>query len=673
MTRLRLLWASLALAGMAACDDPPDPIVVPPPAEPTVLEIVSALPATGTVGDQLSIVLRARTPSNKPVGGKAVTLRVEAGGGSVTPATATTDSLGRATVTWTLGQAPGTNSLMATADTASQRITITTLPAAPSRITLVSGNNQSAEVAQQLANAITVRVTDRFNNPTAGAAVTFSTPDGGSVTPSSATTNAQGQASATWTLGTTVGTQRAIARVDTATVTVTATATGGLAVAGEIVAPSAPVTAGDSILLVFRGRDRFGNVSTSRPATYTISDPNIATITSTGALRALTAGTVTITAVADQASAALALTILPFRWTRVDAGNAHTCAIAQADSRLYCWGEGAQGATGTGVAQDALIPTAVAGGRTYSRVAAGLQFTCAVASDRKTYCWGNNGTGQAGTGIGGTLLSPTQITSAEDYTQVSTGVLGACALSTAGRPICWGGNQLPSDFSNGVVFTQISGAPGGGHACGINTEGFVLCWGRNNYGQLGNNSTTDSATPVQTFGGDRFTAIAVGEDHTCGISPATGVMCWGRASGGQLGNSLATPPTPYDVCSGNICRRTPYAIAAGADIVTIDAFAHSTCGLSNEGNPICWGQDIGNLGNLSTSTDCINCDPLPTRMGSPLRFASMSVGGTHSCGITLTGDLYCWGANDFGQFGRNTRSTTGVIEVTPQPVFAPRR
>jgi len=40
-------------------------------------------------------------------------------------------------------------------------------------------------------------------------------------------------------------------------------------------------------------------------------------------------------------------------------------------------------------------------------------------------------------------------------------------------------------------------APGGQHACAISTADRVYCWGRNNFGQVGNRTTTDQASPVQ--------------------------------------------------------------------------------------------------------------------------------------------------------------------------------
>ena len=673
MKRACLLLASLAILGITACEDDPDPIIPPEPIEATLIEFISALPATGTVGDQIPVTIRARTPTQKNVAGKLVTFRVESGGGSVAPGSVTTDSAGRATAVWTLGQAPAQNSLIAAVDTVLQRATVTTSPAPASRLTVVSGGNQTGSSSTTLTQPVVVRVTDRFNNPTPGAVVTFSTADGGIVTPTTATANAQGQAQVSWTLGQRSGTQRLIARVDTASLTITATATGGPAVSGEIVVPT-NVTAGDSIQLVFRTRDQFGNESTTRPTTFTVvNNAQLVTMTPSGALRALAAGSVTVLASADGATAVATFSIAPFRWTRLDAGNAHTCAIAQVDSRMYCWGEGSAGSIGNAALGDALIPTAVSGGRTYTRVAAGLQFTCAVGTDARAYCWGNNASGQTGVGVGGTINTPTQVASTESFSNVSTGVTGACGLSTTGRAICWGGSALPADFSNGLVFTQISGSPAGGHACGITADGTLYCWGRNNFGQLGNNTTTDSAVPVLVFTGDRWSNVVVGEDHTCGVGSENGLQCWGRAELGQLGNPLQAPVVPLEGCTLGLCRKTPTPVENAPGVNTLDAYGHSTCGTSTIGEVYCWGVDTGNLGNASDPIGNCGCDQIPVQVVTALRFQQVSVGGTHSCGITTFGDIYCWGANDFGQLGRNTRDAAGTLQRTPVAAFAPRR
>lgn len=72
----------------------------------------------------------------------------------------------------------------------------------------VSGNRQEGLVGAALAQPLVVQVSDQYGDPVAGASVTFAvSAGGGSVSSGTATTSANGQASATWTLGATVGAQ----------------------------------------------------------------------------------------------------------------------------------------------------------------------------------------------------------------------------------------------------------------------------------------------------------------------------------------------------------------------------------------------------------------------------------------------------------------------------------
>jgi plastocyanin len=129
----------------------------------------------------------------------------------------------------------------------------------------VSGNNQSGRVGQVLPDPLTVSVTDG-GQPAAAVTVNWSTATGsGAVTPASVTTDANGMASSSWTLGAVSGSQTASASVTGATgspVTFSASAVAGNAATlakangdgqtGEVnTALAAPVQA--------RVTDEFGN------------------------------------------------------------------------------------------------------------------------------------------------------------------------------------------------------------------------------------------------------------------------------------------------------------------------------------------------------------------------------------------------------------------------------
>jgi adhesin/invasin len=109
-------------------------------------------------------------------------------------------------------------------------------PSAPldaSSVSNVTGAPLSGTAGQALSDRIVVRVADANDNPLEGVIVTFAvTAGGGTVSPTSAPTNAAGEASTRWTLGTTAGANRLSASVPGgASVQITATGTAGRAAA----------------------------------------------------------------------------------------------------------------------------------------------------------------------------------------------------------------------------------------------------------------------------------------------------------------------------------------------------------------------------------------------------------------------------------------------------------
>ncbi|NCY03794.1 MAG: hypothetical protein EBX36_13030, partial [Planctomycetia bacterium] len=100
---------------------------------------------------------------------------------------------------------------------------------APASIDLSSGDTQSAIVGSPLASPLSVLVTDANHNPVPGARVTWTVSSGnGSLSSASSSTQANGMASVSWTLGTSAGSQSVQATLaDLSAVTLTATATPG--------------------------------------------------------------------------------------------------------------------------------------------------------------------------------------------------------------------------------------------------------------------------------------------------------------------------------------------------------------------------------------------------------------------------------------------------------------
>ncbi len=135
-----------------------------------------------------------------------------------------------------------------------------------------------------------------------------------------------------------------------------------------------------------------------------------------------------------------------------------------------------------------------------------------------------------------------------------------------GQAYCWGGNgsgQLGTGQPLATITDSIPTLVGGPfvkiyagqyHTCALDPSGNASCWGRNYFGQLGNNTNVNSATPVPVGGGIMFRSLSVGELYTCGVqgtpTPASGpsatagtVYCWGNNLFGQIGNGTTSNST----------------------------------------------------------------------------------------------------------------------------------
>lgn len=265
-TRESIRWTTiLALSAVYACggDGPTDPGQPPGPALASV-EVVEGDEQAGSVGLPLDtlIVLRALNDDGSAATDIALGLAAS-DDGSVDAATATTDADGRASVTWTLATTPGQNALEITPeghDTAFAVVTASGLADTPAAMEMLDGDEQSELPELALPAPIRVRVVDEFDNPVTGVPVEFSVAGGGAVAPAEDTTDLDGVASATWTLGPDTGEQTAQALVRDSAVydivdlpgsPVTFGATG-VRFALDSVRPE-PATGGDTMTLLGSG------------------------------------------------------------------------------------------------------------------------------------------------------------------------------------------------------------------------------------------------------------------------------------------------------------------------------------------------------------------------------------------------------------------------------------
>ncbi|PID97883.1 MAG: hypothetical protein CSA83_02075, partial [Actinomycetales bacterium] len=198
-------------------------------------------------------------------------------------------------------------------------------------------------------------------------------------------------------------------------------------------------------------------------------------------------------------------------FSQITAGQEHTCALGS-DNQAYCWGRGG-GRLGNGTYGSKSTPTAVTmpAGVTFSQIVAGSGHTCALGSDNQAYCWGDGEHGQLGNGTTSDKLSPTAVTmpTGVTFSQIAAGWGYTCALGSDSQTYCWGdgsfgklGNGTTDNkltptavtMPTGAIFNQITA--GSGHTCALDSDNQAYCWGKGEYGKLGNGTEDDKLTPT---------------------------------------------------------------------------------------------------------------------------------------------------------------------------------
>ena len=491
---------------------------------------------------------------------------------------------------------------------------------------------------------------------------TSSAPGVATVAPYSTGDVAPGLATVT---GVSLGDARIIATSGTASDTVSVTVVAPPPVASLTVSPASV-----SLLLQMTkrlsaaARDANGKVLPGRAITWTSDNPAAATVDGTGLVTGVGGGSAAVIATSEGVSdtAAISVTVLPL--ASVTAGVFSSCAVTT-NGAAYCWGDNEFGELGDGTTTSRLLPTAVAGGLTFSALSVWAFHACGVTTSGAAYCWGPNGNGELGDGSTVASTVPVAVTGGLTFTTVATGWHHTCGLTVSGAAYCWGRNDdgelgdgtttnksAPVPVSGGLTFTAVR--TWGIHTCGLTANGAAYCWGSNFAGELGDGSTTSSSVPVAVSGGLAFTAISTGRFHTCGLTTGGTTYCWGDNGFGQLGDGTTT------------MRPAPVAVSGGLTFAVVAAGQYHTCGLTASGAAYCWGRDSES--ELGDGSNLFSRRLTPTGVAGGLSFSAISAGGYHTCAFATTGTAYCWGYNAFAQLGNATGTDSSVpVRVLGQP------
>lgn len=234
-------------------------------------------------------------------------------------------------------------------------------------------------------------------------------------------------------------------------------------------------------------------------------------------------------------------------WQSVSNNYSNSFGI-KTNGTLWGWGNNSYGQLGIGNFDNKLVPTQIATATNWQSISSGYNYTLAIKTNGTLWAWGDNVSGRLGNGTYVDEDAPIKIGLDTNWAKVCAGLVSSFGIKTDGTLWAWGGlNGLNTDNSPVPVqvgtdsWLDISATEG--HAIGLKTNGTIWGWGFNDSGCLGRGNnltlpTNSIATQIGTA--NNWKAIGTGVDHSMAIRTNGTLWSWGRNDFGQYGNNSTT-------------------------------------------------------------------------------------------------------------------------------------
>jgi alpha-tubulin suppressor-like RCC1 family protein len=356
---------------------------------------------------------------------------------------------------------------------------------------------------------------------------------------------------------------------------------------------------------------------------------------------------------------------LPGPAASVSLGIASACALLRSGA-VYCWGVGIHGQLGNGTNEKfSKTPVLVTGlGGDVTAISAGNGSACAVRAGA-VLCWGLGGNGLLGTGESTDSLVPKPVPGLESgVTSVSVGGYAACAVKGGGL-LCWGGLDNNGELGNNTTLgsptpvavpSLTSGvrdvSVGDDFVCALTLSGGVMCWGDGTKGTLGNGELALSPVPVQVKGlASGVVELSTGESSVSAIRSDGTVLTWGYAGDGELGNGSAESDSGVGGGAGG-ASSVPVEVKGLTSPATSISTGLAPCVATRAGTVECWGV---------IAEDALTPVPVTGLVGvTTLTTGGNLSTGLFACATEVAGPAYCWGGNGHGQLGNGTVTSSAI-------------
>jgi alpha-tubulin suppressor-like RCC1 family protein len=272
--------------------------------------------------------------------------------------------------------------------------------------------------------------------------------------------------------------------------------------------------------------------------------------------------------------------------------------------------------------------------------------------------------------------------------EIAMGLNHICARLNNTKLRCWGSNnsgqlallnttpqgESPASvpLKSAKVFGKRMGQSTGANTCAVTPDDKAVCWGANTLAKAGvvngeqaiGDSTSDVFETVELT--TTVTDVQQGELFTCALLTTGQVTCWGSNQYGQLGLNQDTPTLGRNAedypLQPNVLASNVKELAVGDE---------HACVLFNSGDVTCWGRnEFGELGLGHQDNIGLSNKPITGQI-SISNAKTIDAGYEHTCIITNNDKVQCWGRNEFGQLGIGNNNDIGDGPAEMPPIEVP--
>jgi alpha-tubulin suppressor-like RCC1 family protein len=221
-------------------------------------------------------------------------------------------------------------------------------------------------------------------------------------------------------------------------------------------------------------------------------------------------------------------------WSQVSAASGHTVGVTLTGI-AYAWGYNNHGRLGDNTITSRRSPVTVVGGITnWSSVSCSGSHNISLTSTGIAYAWGLNNNGQLGDNTTSNRSSPVTIVGGiTNWSKISAGGYHNLTVTSTGVAYSWGyaangrlgdgqsvtNRSSPVTVIGGITNWSNVSASRQKHSLGILNTGILYAWGNNSNGELGDNTTVASSSPVTVVGSfTNWTQISAGGYFSLGLT-----------------------------------------------------------------------------------------------------------------------------------------------------------